>query len=520
MFSFTKSIVPQYLLPLNIASHDQHHYACGRFSFKPSQACIRNVVIDHRDGEARTLLARARYSAMDASQKSGVYVVVKFPQEDNDVAVVHKNWLSGDSCMWPPKRKEIRSLIKGAATPALDWKKVPCIVVQAFDTYGEAQKGLRKAEDTSDLLSDYDLGRGKRRRLIRQLSSSEDENVSPPPPQPPQSMLQKAIQRKESSSRKSKEATVLSYTSGFAAHDGRNEMPGAWNQPSGRRVLHSQNLGYTWSTQSYGQFTPNGREQWQRSQNLQPENAWPARMAHSQPETLRPWPAHRQRNDSRFPTFGSESPPLTHGRTEAHTSWSDGGSTPRSTASAAVRALKPAEFEQIMKLLHTIDMRVEQQGRQLDVISRRLSSGFTYAVRSEVVTRPFNEVSAFEEFDSQLGMNEGLKTRLLQQLCGLGGVAAPPATRNVLEALMTPKVAVNYSWLGQKGKKKFCSLNVADVILRAVKQNFSESTQCDVINVVKVWLRHSAEKLKKEEAKAAKVLHIGTTEDSHSSEEQ
>ncbi|KAK8760805.1 hypothetical protein V5799_027929 [Amblyomma americanum] len=474
----------------------------------------------------------------------GVYVVVKFPQEDNDVAVVHKNWLSGDSCMWPPKRKEIRSLIKGAATPALDWKKVPCIVVQAFDTYGEAQKGLRKAEDTSDLLSDYDLGRGKRRRLIRQLSSSEDENVSPPPPQPPQSMLQKAIQRKESSSRKSKEATVLSYPSGFAAHDaGRNEMPGAWNQPSGRRVLHSQNLGdsddffsnepppesaggdmlncrYTRSTQSYGQFTPNGGEQWQRSQNLQPENAWPARMAHSQPETLRPWPAHRQRNDSRFPTFGSESPPLTHGRTEAHTSWSDGGSTPRSTASAAVRALKPAEFEQIMKLLHTIDMRVEQQGRQLDVISRRLSSGFTYAVRSEVVTRPFNEVSAFEEFDSQLGMNEGLKTRLLQQLCGLGGVAAPPATRNVLEALMTPKVAVNYSWLGQKGKKKFCSLNVADVILRAVKQNFSESTQCDVINVVKVWLRHSAEKLKKEEAKAAKVLHIGTTEDSHSSEEQ
>ncbi|KAK8760804.1 hypothetical protein V5799_027928 [Amblyomma americanum] len=70
MFFFTKSIVPQYLLPLNIASHDQHHYACGRFSFKPSQACIRNVVIDHRDGNARTLLARARYSAMDASQKS------------------------------------------------------------------------------------------------------------------------------------------------------------------------------------------------------------------------------------------------------------------------------------------------------------------------------------------------------------------------------------------------------------------------------------------------------------------
>ncbi|KAK8762504.1 hypothetical protein V5799_026229 [Amblyomma americanum] len=41
-----------------------------RVQSQPSQACIRNVVIDHRDGEARTLLARACYSAMDASQKS------------------------------------------------------------------------------------------------------------------------------------------------------------------------------------------------------------------------------------------------------------------------------------------------------------------------------------------------------------------------------------------------------------------------------------------------------------------
>lgn len=50
-------------------------------------------------------------------------------------------------------------------------------------------------------------------------------------------------------------------------------------------------------------------------------------------------------------------------------------------------------------------------------------------------------------------------------MASLGGSAAAPATRRILEAIMSQKVAVRYSWLGQKGKKKFSVLNIATLII-------------------------------------------------------
>lgn len=136
-------------------------------------------------------------------------------------------------------------------------------------------------------------------------------------------------------------------------------------------------------------------------------------MAHPQSETPYSWPAHRQQFES-LPAFGGELPAMTHTRpAEARTSWSDRGSF---APPSAVKAFKPTEFEQIMKVLHSIEMRVEQQGRQLDALTRRLRSGFTDAMSSEVITRPFDDIIDFEEFDTQLGVNEGMPTRLVRHL--------------------------------------------------------------------------------------------------------
>lgn len=151
-------------------------------------------------------------------------------------------------------------------------------------------------------------------------------------------------------------------------------------------------------------------------------------------------------------------------------------------------------------------MRCEQQGRQLDAIICKLNSSHQNPSRDEdedVLTQPFQDIEDFEKFDAGLGTNGRMKTSLVHQLAGLGGSAAAPATRRILEAIMGQKVAVQYSWLGQKGKKKFSVLNVAGLIIRAVKQNFDDAKQADVENVIKTWLRHSGEKLKKLEAKTS-----------------
>lgn len=119
------------------------------------------------------------------------------------MAIIHKNWVHEDCCLWPPERNQVQSLLKAGATPGPDWQPVPYNAVQAFGntvvmylgfhvilgtcllwisnyiytkfrlsksrtlfsgTYEEARQRLRRAEDTSDLQSEVDLGRGKRKK--------------------------------------------------------------------------------------------------------------------------------------------------------------------------------------------------------------------------------------------------------------------------------------------------------------------------------------------------------------------
>ncbi|KAL3204338.1 hypothetical protein MRX96_011753, partial [Rhipicephalus microplus] len=55
-------------------------------------------------------------------------------------------------------------------------------------------------------------------------------------------------------------------------------------------------------------------------------------------------------------------------------------------------------------------------------------------------------------------------TSQIQQLAGLGGSTFGAAARRMLELLLSLEVAVQFSWAGQKGKRKFVDLGVTDVI--------------------------------------------------------
>nr|XP_054921006.1 uncharacterized protein LOC126518506 [Dermacentor andersoni] len=139
--------------------------------------------------------------------------------------------------------------------------------------------------------------------------------------------------------------------------------------------------------------------------------------------------------------------------------------TSRPTSRSVSTINGPSDFEhQVFKILQTILMRVEHQGRQLDAIAQQLCSGpLTVGPAKDVVPKPFEDIEAFEEFDAEISTNEGTRTRLMQQFHGLGGSSIGPATRRILGILLSQKVAVQYSWLGKKGKS-FSALQVADTI--------------------------------------------------------
>lgn len=68
-----------------------------------------------------------------------------------------------------------------------------------------------------------------------------------------------------------------------------------------------------------------------------------------------------------------------------------------------------------MRTLHTIQMRVEHQGRQLDGLTRLLCNGVPRATSAEeeVLKKPFADLEAFLEFDSSLSSDERKRTLLV-----------------------------------------------------------------------------------------------------------
>ncbi|KAM7300543.1 uncharacterized protein ISCGN_016155 [Ixodes scapularis] len=159
--------------------------------------------------------------------------------------------------------------------------------------------------------------------------------------------------------------------------------------------------------------------------------------------------------------------------------------------------------KQVIRILHTIRLRVEQHSMQLDTILGILnSSGAMNVPNDEILEEPFDNVDDFLVFDKKLKTCKATKESLVNQLAAVGGSSVGNNTRGVLEQLMTQKVAVKFSWLGQREKMKFKDLEYPDVIYRAVKKNKRlETDKAEVWEVIKTWLKHAAEKLKKEQRK-------------------
>ncbi|XP_072142408.1 uncharacterized protein [Dermacentor andersoni] len=304
-------------------------------------------------------------------------------------------------------------------------------------------------------------------------------------------------------------------------HSAYNERMHGTAKRSGKESLHSWNVPQcsAYNERMHGSPECSAREPLQRSFPRRPEcddNAqsdlpglWPCVNRTATPSSghydcrSQPFEHEHLGLERRQKTSTHARSPLT-AASQPRNDFSRSGSYGLSRASFPTADVLSNFEHQVFKILQTILMRVEHQGRQLDAIAQQLCSGpLTVGPAKDVVPKPFEDIEAFEEFDAEISTNEGTRTRLMQQFHGLGGSSIGPATRRILGILLSQKVAVQYSWLGKKGKKSFSALQVADTITRAVMQNFPTSKRNDVKSIIKVWLRHSGEKLRKQQAKAA-----------------
>ncbi|XP_064469694.1 uncharacterized protein LOC135384422 [Ornithodoros turicata] len=132
------------------------------------------------------------------------------------------------------------------------------------------------------------------------------------------------------------------------------------------------------------------------------------------------------------------------------------------------------------------------------------------AAAAALIDGPFSTPEGLEEFCATLERPQ--KARLARELSTLGGGTVGQATRNMLSYLMTDDVANQYSWFGQKGKKKFAALNFTRVILDALRMNkaFTSASMSEVESAVKSWLRHAKERMTAREKLASRLEDIST----------
>lgn len=78
----------------------------------------------------------------------------------------------------------------------------------------------------------------------------------------------------------------------------------------------------------------------------------------------------------------------------------------------------------------------------------------------------------------------------------IGGATYKHMVKRVLTKIMSDDLAKMYSWIGFKGKLKFCNLRTCSAIVTAVQKTHSCS-EAMIESIIKYWLVKSTERGKR-----------------------
>ncbi|KAM7282403.1 uncharacterized protein ISCGN_002553 [Ixodes scapularis] len=155
--------------------------------------------------------------------------------------------------------------------------------------------------------------------------------------------------------------------------------------------------------------------------------------------------------------------------------------------------------KELFRLLHMVKAKQEEQSQQLDFIVGKLSQNAQYVEDSSdgIILDTFNTVEDFLSFDHLLESEE-MKKKLKMHWKGCDGKSIYDALQRVLHKLMSDEVAVEFSFQGGKGKRKFCNLRSWTVLLECLLANKGlGATEYKVEKALKSWLAHAKERMEK-----------------------
>ncbi|XP_064475591.1 uncharacterized protein LOC135389479 [Ornithodoros turicata] len=159
------------------------------------------------------------------------------------------------------------------------------------------------------------------------------------------------------------------------------------------------------------------------------------------------------------------------------------------TLPSRTTAAEPEFQKQVVRSLHVIQLMLQHHGGQLDTLVAANANPSSCAGKV-IIPTSFDNLDDFKRFNKRL--TEAEKVNLVSEFQQLGGNDVKKCTSRVLSYIITREVGQHYSWEGRSGKEKFMELNVAPVIIQAVKDTRREGKwkNSDIEDAIKNWLRH------------------------------
>ncbi|XP_064460144.1 uncharacterized protein LOC135370345 isoform X2 [Ornithodoros turicata] len=367
------------------------------------------------------------------SSDEKLFAVVKFPDEEDCVAIVHVNWLNGGVCMWPPEKNgnKLRALIEEGTMPAENWFRQRCRPLGLFSTYEQARQKLAVAEVRSDLSTDQELGRGKRRRIVRSFSSSDEDDISllPKPPTPPPcvklSSHKKPISshKKPGSSRSSKDLPQTHQRAFCPPYSDDEDIA---DEPEEAMCHSSQRSSAAPSLSSSQSSLPTSA----RGSCVMASDDYEAGYMHN----------HRI------------SPAVKGSTAFSQDTKSGSNALPGSAENAAFQ-------KRVLTLLHSIRYEVQDISSQLSHSLSKLSIHKDVDEHEKLFEEPINNLDDFVEFDNQLRNNKQKQTEVRTFLAMFGGRGTADHVARILSRVITNDLATEFSWFGARGKDRSKTLH-------------------------------------------------------------
>ncbi|KAL2080020.1 hypothetical protein ACEWY4_023813 [Coilia grayii] len=154
----------------------------------------------------------------------------------------------------------------------------------------------------------------------------------------------------------------------------------------------------------------------------------------------------------------------------------------------------------VCTLLHNLLTNQELILEQLNVISRTIEppQGNTKDDDNELEPGllPLKELDTLLDLEARLLFSSDLKHKLINTLALRGGMTVKDCVWRMMSHLLTNTLALKINWRGINGKTAFHSLQLKDVLTRAVRQNrmTSESSDMEIEAAIKRWLQLAADR--------------------------